>query len=471
MGNSTFTQPIDHKNSKEGTFEQRYWWNAEYYEEGGPVFLFNGGESDASDLVGYVDNYTLPGLFAQEFKGIAIVIEHRYFGESVPYDTLTAETLQYLTLPQSIKDMTNFASTIDLPFCEGNCNTNDNPWVLMGGSYSGALTAWTQQIEPGTFTAYHASSAVVEAIYDFNTYYQAVTDAMPKNCSADVKAVIKYVDGVLCSEDKEDINTLKTRFGLSALNDADFARYITLPQAQWQADQAYVFNFCDAIESVASNYTNYMTDKNEDGVGLVAALDAYSKFVKTEIAPSCGENGAGCSSFSDNIDWNTPKDFADQGRQWDWLLCNEPFGFWQVGPATNDNGTAVIPSALRPDYYQRQCPLKFPKTNGFESGSEMGFTAEHLNMWTGGWNADFDKVNFVQGKYDPWRAATIGADTRPGGPKASTESVPNLVVLDGVHVPELAFVNGMTKYQKPVVTSSIENMRRWLSDWEKPSRK
>jgi hypothetical protein len=41
------------------------------------------------------------------------------------------------------------------------------PWVLTGGSYSGALAAWTESIAPGTFWAYHASSAPVEAIYDF----------------------------------------------------------------------------------------------------------------------------------------------------------------------------------------------------------------------------------------------------------------------------------------------------------------
>lgn len=38
---------------------------------------------------------------------------------------------------------------------------------MVGGSYSGALTAWTESVAPGTFWAYHATSAPVEAIYDF----------------------------------------------------------------------------------------------------------------------------------------------------------------------------------------------------------------------------------------------------------------------------------------------------------------
>jgi hypothetical protein len=78
------------------------------------------------------------------------VIEHRYWGESVPFDTLTAETLQYLNLPNAISDMTYFAKNVDCQFCEGGtCNSDENPWVLVGGSYSGALAAWTSQLDPG----------------------------------------------------------------------------------------------------------------------------------------------------------------------------------------------------------------------------------------------------------------------------------------------------------------------------------
>lgn len=46
-------------------------------------------------------------------------------------------------------------------------NLIEQPWVLSGGSYSGALSAWTESTAPGTFWAYHASSAPVEAIYDY----------------------------------------------------------------------------------------------------------------------------------------------------------------------------------------------------------------------------------------------------------------------------------------------------------------
>jgi hypothetical protein len=33
MGKGSFDQLIDHDHPEKGTFKQRYWWNAEYYEE------------------------------------------------------------------------------------------------------------------------------------------------------------------------------------------------------------------------------------------------------------------------------------------------------------------------------------------------------------------------------------------------------------------------------------------------------
>jgi len=92
----------------------------------------------------------------------------RYWGESSPYDELNAETLQYLTLNNAIADFVNIAKTIDLPFDTNHSSNADKaPWVLSGGSYSGAIAAWTESTSPGTFWAYHASSAPVEAIYDY----------------------------------------------------------------------------------------------------------------------------------------------------------------------------------------------------------------------------------------------------------------------------------------------------------------
>ena len=50
----------------------------------------------------------------------------RYWGTSTPFDNLTAETLQYLTLKQSIADLTYFAKTVDLPFDTNHSSNADH---------------------------------------------------------------------------------------------------------------------------------------------------------------------------------------------------------------------------------------------------------------------------------------------------------------------------------------------------------
>jgi len=64
--------------------------------------------------------------------------------------------------------MVNFARHVNLTFDPtGRSNADKAPWVFVGGSYAGSLVAWTDIVSPGTFWAYHSSSAPLQAITDF----------------------------------------------------------------------------------------------------------------------------------------------------------------------------------------------------------------------------------------------------------------------------------------------------------------
>lgn len=171
-GSAFFTQLLDHDNPSKGTFQQKFWWNSEFWAgPGSPVVFFTPGEISAANYGAYLTNVTITGLYAQEIKGAVVMVEHRFWGSSSPYAELNAETLQLLTLHQAIADFTYFAKTVALPFDTAHSSNADKaPWVFSGGSYSGALAAWTESIAPGTFWAYHASSAPVEAISDYVSF-------------------------------------------------------------------------------------------------------------------------------------------------------------------------------------------------------------------------------------------------------------------------------------------------------------
>src|SRR3569833_838047 len=229
QGQGSYQQLIDHSNPSLGTFPQRFWRSSEFWAgPGSPVVFMTPGESAADGYTGYLTNRTITGLFAQASGGAVVMMEHRYWGTSSPFDKLTTKNLQYLTLENSIHDTTYFARNVKFPFDPNSTSTATKaPWVMSGGSYSGALTAWDESRDPGTFWAYHASSAVVQTVGDFWEYFAPVQKGMPQNCSADVSKVVEYVDKTLKEGSDSDKHALKDKFGLAELeHDDDFARYV-----------------------------------------------------------------------------------------------------------------------------------------------------------------------------------------------------------------------------------------------------
>ena len=75
-GTAFFDQLLDHNNPSKGTFKQQYWWDAtKWAGPGSPVVFFTPGEVAAAGYTGYLRNVTITGLFAQEIKGAAVLLE------------------------------------------------------------------------------------------------------------------------------------------------------------------------------------------------------------------------------------------------------------------------------------------------------------------------------------------------------------------------------------------------------------
>jgi hypothetical protein len=79
ISNGTFDQLLDHNDPSKGTFKQRFWFDASHWQgQGSPVFLFNAGEDAADPYIGYLDEGTISGKYAEEFGGAVIVIERKH---------------------------------------------------------------------------------------------------------------------------------------------------------------------------------------------------------------------------------------------------------------------------------------------------------------------------------------------------------------------------------------------------------
>ncbi|KAI0383468.1 peptidase S28 [Hypomontagnella monticulosa] len=481
-GWGTFPQLLDHSKPELGTFEQRYWYGTQYWKgPGSPIILVNPGEQAADNFnVTYTTNARLTGLMAEKLGGAVVILEHRYWGKSSPFESLTVENLQYLTLENSIKDNTYFANNFEAPFdTTGKSSAKDAPWIFTGGSYPGALAGWIAALDPGTFWAYYGTSGVVEAIGDFWQYFVPVQEATPKNCSADLNTVINYIDSVLLHGSPREKAKLKDKFKLGGLQDADFASALENGPWQWQSGQFYsittlgytpYYQFCDYIENVWPNSTNKVPGPK--GVGLVKALDGYAKwFTEVELPGYC--EGYGYFEGTYNTECFQALNASNPiyhdltpgnagNRQWNWMLCNEPFEYWQDGAP---RGRPTLVSRLVTiDYWRSQCPLWFPEPN---YGIAQGKSAHDVNKYTGGWSeTNVTRLMMANGQWDPWRDSTLSSIFRPGGPKESTPEFPIRVLEEGTHCSDLYGPNwAVNPGAKKVADDQVANMAVWVQEF------
>merc|ERR1719277_1560216 len=83
------------------TYKERYFVNEQWWRPGGPIFFYFGNEDD----VGLYVNHT--GLMwenAEEFGALLVFAEHRYYGESLPFQPGTSGCMSWLTTEQAMAD-------------------------------------------------------------------------------------------------------------------------------------------------------------------------------------------------------------------------------------------------------------------------------------------------------------------------------------------------------------------------------
>ncbi|QUC15853.1 uncharacterized protein UV8b_00094 [Ustilaginoidea virens] len=460
--NATFQQLIDHSNPGLGSFSQLYWYNTEFYAgPGSPIIV--SAPQEAHDTSGLVLDTALPGRFGKANSAAVISLQHRYYGDSAPFQDLTLPNLRYLSVNNSVQDLVYFARNVQLPFDKGGASGPGRaPWVLAGCSYAGSLAYWVQRFAPGTFWAYYSSCAPVQAISDFWQYFQPIQEALPANCSRDLRKAVEHIDGVLSNGTEEAQAALKTDFGFDGTvrNDV-FGDWIAQPLLRWQDTELHdngvvnpVYRFCDYLENVVPANEDGSVPGPE-GVGTDKALAGYMKWSRSRDGPSSRNDtpAPADSQVAVNNSYN---------RQWLWLLCNEPLEWAQVsGP---QDAFRLVSKFFNLDYRRQQCRDRFPGRVGLDAGR----TVERFNEWTGGWDAvgNTTRLMWVNGQHDPWRSASVSSDYRPGGPLRSTEEAPVWVLPGAAHCNDFNMANAEASAEGGKVMGEVlETMRRWVGEF------
>jgi hypothetical protein len=496
--NEYVTLPIDHFGVGEGTFNNRFWVAEGGYKPGGPVFVYDVGEANASTNGIHLQRLRNQTSFFKQivdhFNGIGIVWEHRFYGNSSPYNIslrTSAKRLEYLTTEQALADLPTFAWGFKRKnFPDIDLTPGGTPWVFIGGSYPGMRAAFLRRFYPGTIYASYSSSAPVQAAIDMSFYFDPIWLGMRSegwtNCTNDIQAAVLHMDNVMANATQSW--ALKEQFlgkGAGDNTDAGFADALSTIFFLWQSygvdgGPQGLRSFCNWISrDPATNTTS-----PESGWAAVKGVDFTVKRWASwpNFAATVNENlFTRCEGSNPRRNASAPYREPDcyleerfpepASISWTWQYCTQ-WGFFQSA----NLGAHQLISKYNSLAHQRDiCHRQFP--DGLRSGLLPEWPdVRSTNERFGGWGIRPSNTYWTGGEFDPWRTLSPLANDwfspkfdvvqeipECGRPfKVETELF-GYLVPDGQHAFDFRTTFNASRPARELFTSALE---KWLKCWK-----
>ncbi|OXV11776.1 hypothetical protein Egran_00463 [Elaphomyces granulatus] len=416
--------PIDHDDPSVGTYKNRYWVSDKAYAPGGPVFVYDAGETNAESIAQFILTNASRSIFknfVEEFHGVGIAWEHRYYGDSMPFpiDLATPpDRFKYLNYQQALADLPYFARNFNRTIANQTLAPTITPWIMVGGSYAGIRSAFTRDKYPDVIYAALASSAPVEARIDMSVYFDQVYRGMVSNgygnCTKDLQAANFYIDQqLMTTETAADVKRL-FYFSETTSNE-DFVSalaniYNTFQSYGMGGGNTSLGSLCDYLErDPSSNAT-----AGSNGLAPLVGNGTIAKRLANwpMLVPII--------NASNQVDFNLSKQITDSPSLycWTWQYCSQ-WGYFQ---SDNRGSRSLLSRYLTLDYFQKKCYWEFPRAveNGLLPKAPQ--TAA-VNNETGGWWMRPSNVFWSGGSFDPWRTLSplSTEDIAPQGVEPTTE--------------------------------------------------
>ncbi|KNG91218.1 extracellular serine carboxypeptidase [Aspergillus nomiae NRRL 13137] len=475
-------------------FDLRYWFDAQHYKEGGPVFVIAAGETDATARFPFLSQGIVTEL-AAAYHGIGVILEHRYYGESFPVENLTTENIRFLSTDQALADYAYFASNVVFPGLEHvNLTAKTTPWIAYGGSYAGAFVAFLRKLYPDVYWGAVSSSGVTEAIIDFWQYYEPIRKFGPSDCIWATQTFIDVVDRILIdhADNKTLGQQLKSSVGVSP--DKDDVSFVSLlsygldsfQSRNWDSNigSSFFRTYCDNITSVDLLYPDTETVKPtvQELIDVAGYDSSNSSFVNGFLnhigflnqSLSSDVNSAEAEDSDASDPRSLPK---SDGISWEYQVCTE-WGYFMSGASVPKDIMPLISRVLDVASVSTFCEQLY----GIASPPNVTNINKH-----GGFNFSYPRVAIIDGLADPWRDATPHADGTQERESTDDEpfiliDVPAEDVWDGIRGAVHHWdQNGLSrndedKGQEPpaaIVEVQKEVLRFvgvWLKQWKQRSR-
>lgn len=150
-----------------------------------------------------------------------MALEHRFYGDSVPNNDWSTANLRFLTIDQVLADYDNFITQFPQLASKSPLHLkvpSSTQWLIIGGSYSGALSAWyRERTKLPQVVAAWSSSGVVNAILDFPQFDDRVATAVGPVCAEVLRNTTRQMMDWMASG-----KNVKALFNATVLSDSDF---------------------------------------------------------------------------------------------------------------------------------------------------------------------------------------------------------------------------------------------------------
>ncbi|KAI9163099.1 putative extracellular serine carboxypeptidase [Paramyrothecium foliicola] len=476
--------PIDHFHNdtkyephSNGSFNLRYWFDAQFYKPGGPVFVLGAGETNGANRLPFLEKGIVYEI-AKATGGVGVILEHRYYGTSVPVSDFNTESLRFLTTEQALADTAYFAKNVVFEGLEDvDLSPEKTPWIAYGGSYAGAFVAFLRITYPDIFFGAISSSGVPVAIWDYWEYFEGARNFGPKVCVETTGKLTNIVDNILLNEtNAKYIPQLKQTFGLGGVtDDKDFASAIAsgiydLQSYNWDPEvgSRSFFEYCDTVSKDTNQYPQLESRRAavEELIkvaGYESELDPLADRMLNYIGTlrravtACEGDQDDCFGTSD-AQFMAQADLSQTWRLWPYQVCTE-WGYLQTGSGAPENILPMISRAVDLEYSSRICKQAFD-IQGVANVS-------NINKY-GAYDISYPRLAWVDGEWDPWRAAGVQALTQPK--RNSTLSEPVILIDDAVHHWD---ENGIFPEEEtpelppPAVKEAKAQIREFVLEWLK----
>jgi hypothetical protein len=358
---------IDHSEGgdSEGTYKQRYFVDAKDYTEGGPIFLNIGGEGTASCPGGYVTT------LAPEYGAMAVTLEHRFYGESVPNGNWDTENLQFLTVENALADLSTFTTW----FRESR-NMTDTKVFVFGGSYPGALASWYRMAYPDSSVGSLSSSGVVNPIVDFVAFDEKVAQAAGNKCADRIRDTTAAFERTIATGNSGWEASLDQFYCEKTMSENDFY-YMTADSFSMAVQYGHKTDLCAALEAVPA------------GADDATITQAFADFSNAYWGKDfCSMGFYDTSALADPLRWD------GNSRSWRWQTCYQ-VAWFNTAPKSGSLRAASVDL----NYHLSQCKAifgqgMFPKVNGLWQSFGGAYPTAHNTFYS-----DFSD--------DPWSPASV----------------------------------------------------------------